>query len=133
MELDRLTDEQKELWSRVDALWRISMTRETDPVYAALHPGYTGWVTGQPQPHDREAAVTSVGPSSPAVLNYKLRPLSIKVFDGLVGVVHYSYVAEMESSTNGLKTVAGRWSEVYLRKDGQWLMISVSGGPDGER
>ncbi|MEY9180893.1 hypothetical protein ABIG06_002749 [Bradyrhizobium sp. USDA 326] len=55
------------------------------------------------------------------------------MFDGKVGVVHYTYVAEVESSTNASKTVSGRWSEMYLRKDGQWSMISVSGGPDGER
>jgi hypothetical protein len=76
VELDELTDEQMELWSRVDELWKTSMTRETAPVYAALHPSYTGWVTGQPQPHGREAAVASVGPSAPLVLDYRLRPLS---------------------------------------------------------
>lgn len=133
MRLDGLTEEQKKLWSRVDALWRMSMTRETAPVGDALHANYTGWVTGQAQPHDREAAIASVGPSSPRVLSYKLQPLSINVFDGIVGVVHYSYVAEVESGANASKSVAGRWSEVYLRKNGEWIMISVSGGPDGER
>lgn len=128
-----MTDEQKELWLRVDALWKISMARETAPLHAGLHPGYTGWVTGQPQPHNREAAIASVGPSSPAVLSYRLQPLSINVFDGVVGVVHYSYVAEVKSEANVSKNVAGRWSEVYIRKNGEWLMISVSGGPDGER
>jgi hypothetical protein len=109
------------------------MTRETDHVRDALHPKYTGWVTGQARPHDREAAVASVGPSSPHVLNYKLEPLSINVFDDVVGVVHYSYVAEVASSSDTSKSVSGRWSEVYLRKHGEWVMVSVSGGPDGER
>lgn len=133
MELDRLSEEQRELWERVDALWRMSVTRDTARVADALHPDYIGWVTGQAQPHSRNAAIASVGPSSPRVSNYTLQPLSIAVFDGMVGVVHYTYVAEVKSGTNASKAVSGRWSEVYLRKNGEWKMISVSGGPDGER
>ena len=133
MGLGRLTRDQKELWSRVDALWQMSMTQETAPVGDALHANYTGWVTGQDRPHGRDAAIASVGPSSPRVLSYELQPLSINIFDGIVGVAHYSYVAEVESGADASKNVAGRWSEVYLRKNGQWIMISVSGGPDGKR
>jgi hypothetical protein len=132
MELDQLSEEQAQLWSRVDALWKLSLTRDAAPVRYSLHPSYTGWVTGQPEPHDREAAVASVGPSSPRVLSYRLTPLRITIFDGIVGVVHYSYVAEVEAGADS-KNVPGRWSEVYLRKNGEWLMISVSGGPDGQR
>jgi hypothetical protein len=133
MILDELSEEQHELWARVDGLWRMSVTQETASVADALHPRYVGWVTGRSEPHGREAAIASVGPSSPRVLSYSLRPLSITVFDGIAGVVHYTYVAEVESGPSVSKTIRGRWSEVYLRKNGQWIMISVSGGPDGER
>ncbi|WP_454642122.1 nuclear transport factor 2 family protein [Bradyrhizobium liaoningense] len=131
--LDRFSEDQHGLWARVEALWKMSVAQDTASVADALHPNYVGWVTGQPQPHSRDAAIASVGPSCPRVLTYKLQPLSVVVFDGKVGVVHYTYVAEVESGTNASKTVSGRWSEMYLRKDGQWSMISVSGGPDGER
>ena len=133
MESDGLTEEQKELWSCVNALWEMSKAQNTDTVGDALHPDYTGWVIGQDKTHDREAAIASVGPSSPRVLSYKLRPLHIGVFDGMVGVVHYSYMADVDQGANASKSIAGRWSEVYLRKNGEWVMISVSGGPDGER
>lgn len=131
--MGELTDEQERLWARVNALWRMSVTRDTALVGEALHPNYTGWVTGQARPHGRDAAIASVGPSSPRILSYELQPLSIAVFDGMAGVVHYNYVAEVESGANLSKTVSGRWSEVYLRHNGEWIMISVSGGPDGER
>lgn len=133
MAADRLSDEERELWARVEALWRLAAARDSAAVADALHPGFTGWVTGQPQPHDRAAAVASVGPSSPRVLAYRLQPLRVAIFDGEVGVVHYSYAAEVEAGVNGARTVGGRWSEVYLRHKEQWTMISVSGGPDGER
>lgn len=132
MELERLTEEQAQLWSRVDALWKVSLTRDPALVRAALHASYSGWVTGRPEPHDREAAVASVGPASPRVLSYRLTPLRVTVVDGIVGIAHYSYAAEVDAGA-GATTVRGRWTESYLRKDAEWLMISVSGGPDGQR
>lgn len=133
MQLDRLSNQQRTLWSRVNGLWEMLMTGDAAAVSLALHPEYRGWVTGQARPHGREAAIASVAPSSSRVLRYELQPLSVTVYDGVVGVVHYSYVAEVESGADASRTVAGRWSEVYLRKGGEWLLISVTGGPDGER
>jgi hypothetical protein len=133
MNLDDLTQEERTLWSRVGALWDLSLARQPEPVRVALHPDYTGWVTGTPLPHDREAAVASVGPSSPRVLSYSLQPLAVSVVDGIVGVVHYTYEAEVESASEGATRVSGRWTEVYMRTNDEWLMVSVSGGPDGER
>lgn len=55
-----LSHEQSQLWTRCEELWKLSTTRETFPVRAALHPDYTEWVTGTERPHDRDAAVASV-------------------------------------------------------------------------
>lgn len=133
MKLDQLTEEQRDLWARVEALWKLAVTQDTASASDALHPDYVGWVTGQPRPHGRDAAIASVGPSSPRVVSYELQPLSIAVFDGIAGVVHYIYVADVETGQAVSKSVSGRWSEMYLRKNGRWVMVSVSGGPDGER
>lgn len=133
MKLDELTEEQRDLWARVEALWEMAVAQDAASASDAVHPDYAGWVTGQPRPHGREAAIASVGPSSPRVLSFQLQPLSIVAFDGVAGVVHYTYAAEVQTGPNVSKTVSGRWTEMYLRKNGRWIMISVSGGPDGER
>jgi hypothetical protein len=129
-----LSREQRQLWARCEELWKLSITRETGPARAALHPEYTGWVTGTERPHDREAAVASVGPASPRVIAYELTPLVVRVFEDRAGVIHYTYVADVESEPGPTKAVRGRWTEVYLRNlAGEWIMIAVSGGPDGQR
>ena len=129
-----LGHEQRQLWARCEELWKLSITRETLPVHAALHPDYTGWVTGAERPHDREAAIACVGTSSLRVVAYKLTPLVVRVFEGRAGVIHYSYVAEVEAEKDMTQVVGGRWTEVYLRTEsGEWVMIAVSGGPDGRR
>lgn len=138
METDRgedisFTDEQRQLWDHVKALWEVARRREVEPVRKFLHRSYSGWVTGTDTPHDYEAAITSVGPYSPRVLRYRLKPLKVTVFDHEVGVVHYSYQAEVETPDTGGKSVAGRWTEVYKKDGDVWLLISVSGGPDGMR
>jgi hypothetical protein len=134
MHAGEISQEQHQLWARCEALWKLTLRREGAPVRAALHPDYSGWVTGTAAPHDREAAIASIGPASPRVLAYELTPLAVRVFEGQAGVIHYSYIAEVESAQGRAENVSGRWSEVYLRSgEGEWIMIAVSGGPDGQR
>ena len=81
-------------------------------------------------PHNRDTAVQSVLGDAPAVTGYELTPLSIEVYDDTVGVVHYMYSASVTPKNAAPFQVTGKWSEVYLKQDAQWVMISVSGKPD---
>jgi hypothetical protein len=83
-----------------------------------------------PLPHDREAAVRSVTGTSAEPGEYELRALSVQVYEQRVGIVHYSYCANVTPKGMPPAKVAGKWCEVYLKQDGGWAMISVSGRPD---
>lgn len=131
--LENLTGEQAGLWAQVVALWDMAVRRDVVAIAKALHPAYSGWVTGTQKPHDIDAALASVGPSSPSIRRYALTPLHVAVFDGIAGVAHYTYEAEVEVGADDMKTITGRWTEMYLRKNDAWQMVSVSGGPDGQR
>jgi hypothetical protein len=126
----RLTREQQELWQRVNELWSLSLERDPAKLRSALHPRYVGWDMNRPAPHDREAAIRSVVSDAPVVTDYELVPRSIEVYDHVVGIVHYAYSASMAPRDAAPARVTGKWSEVYLRQDDQWVMISVSGKPD---
>ncbi len=125
-----LSSEQQELWQRVNDLWSLSMERNAEKVRSTLHPQYVGWDMTHPTIHDREAAVYSVLGDAPAVTGYELIPLSVQVYDHTVGIVHYIYSASVAPKEAAPRQVTGKWSEVYLRQDGQWMMVSVSGKPD---
>nr|WP_295470389.1 nuclear transport factor 2 family protein [Mesorhizobium sp.] len=131
--LENLTGEQAGLWAQVVALWDMAVRRDVISIANALHPAYSGWVTGNERPHDFQAAMASVGPPSPPIRRYDLTPLHVAVFDGVAGVAHYTYEAEVDSGGDRIQSIAGRWTEMYLRKNGAWQMVSVSGGPDGQR
>lgn len=127
------TSEQAGLWAQVVTLWDMAVRRDVESIVKALHPDYSGWVTGTDRPHDAQAAIAAVGPSSPQIRRYDLKPLHVAIFDGVAGVAHYAYEAEVDAGEDHTQTVAGRWTEMYLRKNGAWQMVSVSGGPDGQR
>lgn len=127
-------DEQWMLWKHVIKLWHLARLQDVETLGPLLHPDYCGWVIGSDAAHDRAAALCAVGPGSPRLSDYELTPVSVAVFDGRVGVVHYRYSAEVEATPAQSQTVQGRWSEVYERReDGQWILLSVTGGPDGQR
>lgn len=120
--------EQRELWTRVEELWAMAKRRAERQIMSALHPDYVGWDMSSPLPHNRDAAVRSVCGAPAELGKYELRPLSVQIYEGRVGVVHYSYSAMLTAKGGPPASVAGKWSEVYLKQDGVWTMISVSGG-----
>jgi hypothetical protein len=69
-------------------------------------------------------------PCSAETLGCQLQPLSVEVYDEHVGIVHYSYSASVLSKGSPTVVVTGKWTEVYLRQAGEWIMIAVSGRPD---
>jgi hypothetical protein len=127
-----LSEEQLELWQRVRYLWDLSRSRDAARIRAALHPAYVGWDLNHRLPHDRDAAVGSVSGDSPELRDYELDPLSVQVYEGRVGVVHYAYSATVVPKGAVPVNLTGKWSEVYVKQDGAWLMISVSGRPDAQ-
>jgi len=126
-------DEEQQLWAQVEALWEAAEQRDEVLIRERLHPRYSGWVTGSDAPHDYGAAIASVGAASPRILRYELTPLRVTVFDHDVGVAHYRYEADLETAPGRRSHVKGRWTEIYRKQIQGWIMIAVSGGPDGER
>lgn len=122
--------EEDALWGCVTTLWALSKDRDGARIRALLHADYVGWDMSAAFPHNREAAVHSVTGAAPALRDYALRPLSVRVYDGHVGVVHYAYTATVAPKNGAPVAVSGKWSEVYLRQGGTWTLLSVSGRPD---
>lgn len=52
------------------------------------------------------------------------------MYEGQVGVVHYRYFAVVVPHGKRPVGINGKWSEIYLKQDRAWTMISVSGRPD---
>lgn len=121
--------EEVELWERVNELWRLTRDRKIDEIKSAFHPKYSGWVTNVPEPHDPAFALEAAA-SDEAILKFSLKPLKVIVTEESIGIVHYTYSALVMDRTGLEKNVTGRWTEIHVKKGGQWLFLSVQGGPD---
>jgi hypothetical protein len=119
--------EQQELWDRVQQLWRLLQQRDIAAIKAAIHPQYSGWEASSLLPHDRDFALKAAT-TDPKIVEFHLYPLVVEVYDGLVGVAHYTFEAEVATPSGKTEKVSGKWTEIYLKKNGVWLMISVHGG-----
>jgi hypothetical protein len=125
-----LSKEQQELWTRVTQLWEFFKMRDQDQIASTLHPDYVGWDMNAAEPHDRKAAVLSVIADSPDLREYQIHPLSVKVYASHTGVVHYAYEAKVASEQGEPTRVTGKWTEVYVKQGGMWLMVAVGGRPE---
>ncbi|MDM7998746.1 MAG: DUF4440 domain-containing protein [Dehalococcoidia bacterium] len=122
-----LSAEQQELWDSACNLWRLLQQRDIAAIQAAIHPQYIGWEAGSLLPHDRDFALKAAA-NDPVIVGCRLFPLSVQVYDSIVGVVHYTFEAEVATAKGKSEKVNGRWTEVYLKKDASWLLISAQGG-----
>jgi uncharacterized protein (TIGR02246 family) len=128
--VETLSAEQSALWDQVCQSWEGLRSRDRTLIGAGIHPQYVGWDMSAELPHDKEAAVASATDDSPELIGFALSPLSIRVYDHMVGVVHYAYRAAVRPRGAAPRDVTGKWTEVYLRQGNKWMMIAVSGRPD---
>ena len=126
---ESLNAEQLQVWRQVEHLWQLSRQRDVRRIRESLHPDYVGWDTNAPHPHDRDAAVHSVTADAPRLLGSTLFPLSVQVYEGAVGIAHYRYQATVQTAHTEPIQVTGKWTEVYVKRGSQWLMVAVSGRP----
>lgn len=132
LDLASLSAEQLAVWRQVEHLWELSLQRDVRQIRESLHPEYMGWDTNAPQPHDRDAAVHSVTADAPRLISHTLYPLSVRVYEGSVGVAHYRYEATVRAANADQIHVTGKWTEVYVKRGSRWLMVAVSGRPSAE-
>jgi hypothetical protein len=124
------SQEQNEVWKSVNRLWELSQGANADAIRPLIHPRYVGWDITAPMPHLREAAVHSVAGDAHKVAHFVLQPLSVEVYGQIAGVVHYAYSASVVTQKGDPLAVTGKWTEVYIKQAGDWLLAAVSGRPD---
>ena len=58
---------------------------------------------------------------------YRIHPLAIDLH-GDVAIVFYSFVADTELPNGSRSTSTGRWTDVFRKEGGRWLLIADAGG-----
>jgi hypothetical protein len=122
-----LTTEERTLWQRVDELWRCSMEGNFSAIEKAIHPKYTGWDSKSVVPHDRNYALRSMTDQSAKLVDYRLFPLTITIYEHEVGIANYRYTASIKDLIGNIREIKGRWTEVFCKRNDLWILIGVHG------
>ena len=123
--------DQLGLWQTVQKAWDLSSGDDLEGFYAMIHDDYLGWGNSSKYPGDKAMVEKWFGYYAPKyqTVLYELFPLGI-VVSGDVGVAHYYYDVTMKDEEGEEIERSGRWTDVFKKEKGKWLLISDSGGSD---
>lgn len=119
--------EQEEVLSTLQDLWRYSSAGDIESWYALVSEDYRGWSVADPMPFDKEASRRRNSQRVWRRVFYRIHPLAIDLH-GDVAIVFYSFVADTELPDGSRSTSTGRWTDVFRKEGGRWLLIADAGG-----
>lgn len=123
------TAEQREVWKAVETWWSLYDSNNSLGVKAMIHKNYVGWFWGYyaPEGYTEAAKWTRyMIPQNTKIVYTNLRPMEILVM-GDVAVNHY-YYATHQMVDGKEEVVQGRWTDVWKKEGGKWLLVADSGG-----
>ena len=114
-----LSPAQKELWSRVQAIWEIWKKGDVEAIETGrvnFHEDYIRLGGFNLFPVNLAETVNII--SSYPIYSFKLTPITVRIF-GNVAIVQYYYSFE---SPDG-RVSPGRVSSTYIKQDGKWKAL----------
>ena len=120
------SSDQQEVWKAVMSTWDVE---NVDWCAAACHPNVLAWGEDYPAPRNKDqvSAWLKRDRETSTTLEAQVTPFGI-VVQGDTAVAHYYYTTLSENKEGKRKTEHGRYTDVLLKEDGQWLYIAWSGG-----
>ena len=120
---------QKEVWATVEGAWEAFAKGDLEGTLGYYHPDYVGWTYTEPIPSNKEVSrkwlAYIFGETKTAI--YDLRPAAIEVHTNFA-IAHYFITLVGKTEQGEEKTHSGRWTDIYIKQDGRWLLIGDHGG-----
>jgi len=123
------SEEQTEVWRVVENVWKTVQEGDADKMTAYFHEDYSGWEWGDQYPRTKQTASEYFHYYFPKthIITFSLEPMAIIEEDNMA-VVHYYYTTLSEGADGAASEEKGRWTDIYVKENGKWLMIADSGG-----
>ena len=122
--------EQEEVLSTLQDLWKYSSARDIESWYDLVSEDYRGWSVADPMPLDKAASRHRNAQRVWRRVFYRIQPMAIDIH-GDVAIIFYSFVMDTENPDGSRSTSAGRWTDVFRKEGGRWLLIADAGGATG--
>jgi hypothetical protein len=123
------TDEQKDVWKGVEAYWAVSVTDKPLDFLSYFDESYYGWSYDSQAPYTKAEVKKSLDywTTKGKTIYYVITPARIWV-NGDFAYVHYYYSEVMEGNDGKPIIEKGRWTDILMKKNGEWLMVGDHGG-----
>lgn len=125
---------QKEVWSNVEAYWKLEAAGDLAGFMACFDEDYLGWEINDALPSTKAEVKRWVEHDlkTTKILVQQVNPIGIKLH-GEVAFVHYYYSRLVKDSEGKEKQVKGRWTDILKKKGDKWLLIGDSGGRSSKK
>ena len=126
------SQEQTEVWKVVESVWQTVQEADAEKMATYFHEDYKGWEWGDQYPRTKKTASEYFHYFFPRshLITFSLEPLAIIVKNDM-SVIHYYYTTLSEDGNGKASEEKGRWTDIYVKENGKWLMIADSGGESG--
>jgi ketosteroid isomerase-like protein len=123
------SEEQKEVWSAVENWWQAWADGDIDKINSCIAEGFRGWRADFQGPYTLESSQPwwerwLQKKKSPGL--HHLTPVAIDIHADIV-IVFYSFHAINELKDGSELNERGKWTDIYRKTDGKWLIISETG------
>ena len=128
------SSQQQEVWNTVKSLWEAYAKKDIERALSYVHTDFRGWHWEDPLPRDKagERRWATYFSQIQQELVQDLKPVAIDIHDNFA-LVHYYYTKAYKDTEGKHQTEGGRWTDIYMKEGGTWLLICDHGGPDPAR
>ena len=121
--------EQQEIWNLEEQQWKMAAAEDLSWIDTMVHPNLTYWETGDPMPRGKDSLRRwgKYQVENSTVLEQELFPISITL-TGNVAVVQYNYQIARENFKKDREMVTGNYTDVLIKVNGRWQVLTWSGG-----
>jgi ketosteroid isomerase-like protein len=123
------TDAQKEILKQIEESYELWVKKDVEGFLNYIHDDYCGWHYESGVTQKKSSFVNMANHYFPKteVIFYELTPLNVQVLDD-VAIVHYYFYFLMKDSEGKEQTSQSRYTDILLKENDRWLLISDHGG-----
>ena len=126
----QLSESERDAWRTIEAYTEALQRKDWEAFFSHFHDDFVGWTILRPTPNgkaQRQKWVPFMYLNA-EIVQYELEPYSVKVH-GNVAICHYMAIKAKKHANGSHSLEKEKWSDVLIKENGRWLLVSDSGGP----
>jgi uncharacterized protein (TIGR02246 family) len=123
------TDAEKEVLKEMEKSYELWVKKDIEGFLSYIHDDYCGWHYESAVTQKKSNFVNMANHYFPKteIIFYELTPLEVQILDD-VAIVHYYFYFLMKDDEGKEQSSQSRYTDILMKEDGKWLLISDHGG-----